>query len=76
MFTPMELIDVVIRNTANEDYELVAAHTFEHLGGPFPTFAVAVVAARSYTIGNLFHQFMDNRGRVMTDPVLIQPESV
>jgi hypothetical protein len=34
------------------------------------------VAARSYTIGNLFHQFMDNRGRVMTDPVLIQPESV
>ena len=65
----MTSIDVVIRNTANENFELVDAHTFERVAGPYRSFEVAMAVARSYTTGNLFHQTLDNRGRVMGEPV-------
>ena len=64
--------DVVIRNTMNEDFEIVDAQSFEHLAGPYHSFAVAIAAARSHTIGRVFQQVLDNRGRVMGDPLPIQ----
>ena len=67
--------DVIIRNTANEDFELVDAETLEHLAGPFHSFAVALAAARASTTRNHFQQVPDNSGRAMGDPRPIQPQS-
>ena len=67
--------DVIIRNTANEDVELVDAETLEHLAGPFHSLAVALAAARASTTGNYFQQVPDNSGRAMCDPRPIQPQS-
>ena len=64
--------DVVIRNTMNEDFEIVDAESFEHLTGPYHSFAVAIAAARSYTTGQVFQQVLDHRGRVMGEPLLVQ----
>ncbi len=64
--------DVVIRNTMNEAFEIVDAQSFEHLAGPYDSFAVAIAVAPSYTTGQVFQQVLDNRGRAMGDPLLIQ----
>ena len=63
--------DVVIRNTINEDFDLLDAQSHQHLAGPYHSFAAAVAVARSYTTGKVFQQILDNRGRVMGDPLLI-----
>ena len=59
---------VVIRNTVNKYFELVDAETHQRLAGRFQSFAVALAAARSSTMGQLFLQVLDNRGRAMGDP--------
>ena len=65
--------DVVIRNTANEEFEVIDAETHEHLGGPYHSFALAIAAAGAQTSGNVFQQVLDNRGRAMGDPLPIRP---
>lgn len=64
--------NVVIRNTVNEDFDLLDAQSHKHLAGPYHSFAVAIAVARSYTTGQVFQQVLDNRGRAMGDPLLIQ----
>jgi hypothetical protein len=36
---------------------------------------VAIAAARSYTTGRVFHQVLDNRGRVMGEPMPVRLKS-
>lgn len=68
----MVVPDVVIRNTANQEFEVVDAVTYQHIAGPFASFAVAMTVARYYTTGNVFQQVLDHRGRVMGNPLLVK----
>ena len=70
----MARIDIIIRNTANQEYELLDAGELHQVAGPYTSFAVAVHAARSYTTGNIYQQVVDNRGRVMGEPLPIHPQ--
>ena len=45
--------DVVIRQTTNQDFEIVEAATLLRIAGPFASLTVAMTVARYYTTGNI-----------------------
>jgi hypothetical protein len=65
--------DVILRGDASAGFHLYAADTDVHLAGPLLPLAAAVEVARQYG-GVIWQQSVDNRGRVLGDPLrLLHP---
>ena len=59
--------DVILRGDASAGFHLYDADTDFHLAGPLPSVAAAVEVARQYG-AVIWHQGVDNRGRVLGEP--------
>lgn len=65
--------DLIIRNTANEHFEVFAVDG-KHLAGPFESFPAAHAHARVVAKGaDVWQQMYDHRLRPMGQPLLIPP---
>jgi hypothetical protein len=62
--------DVIIRTAPAVGFVVADALSLQTPDGPFPSLADALNAARRIAItGTVWHQNVDERGRLMSDPI-------
>jgi hypothetical protein len=61
--------DLRIRGTTESGFLLLEALTLKPVAGPFEYFSTAVAAARARQPRAIWQQSVDNRGRLLGDPL-------
>ena len=71
----MQAGDLLIRGTGESGFLLLEAVTLKPLAGPFEYLGTAVAAARARRPRVIWQQSVDNRGRLLGDPLRLPTPS-